>query len=397
MRIAFCTWKFPALANTFILNEIVEVRKRGHDVWIYSIDRSDDAVVHDDVHRYGLLDKTSFLADLVPENGGGEFERYTGDWLRDKVRAFRPLARRLRKDGIDVVHGCFINNSATVAMVAARLAGLPFTCECHAHDLFVDLRYGAEKIAAADGIFAISEYNRRHLIDELECPPEKVAIKRVPILTEFCDGIPEVAREDGLIVSVGRLHPIKGFEDALDAFALVARRDPRARYLIIGDGELEGALRAKTERLGLTDRVEFAGSLKNEDVLARVARASVSLLASVITPDGDRDGIPTSLIESMYLRTPAVSTRVSGIPELIDDGVNGMLADPGDVATLAAKVEEVLADSELRDRLGTRARAKVESEFDSGRNIDVLVDRWSEIVASRRGFLRRLRRLLTGA
>ena len=386
MKIAFCTWKFPALANTFILNEIVEVLKRGHEVWIYSIDRSDDDVVHDDVDRYGLIKRTRFLADFVPEGkpANGRLVKYSEDWLNDKVHALPVIAERLKRDGVQLVHGCFMNNSATVAMVVARLAGLPFTFECHAHDMFVDLRFGREKISEAACVFSISEYNKRYLVDELGCRQDKVAIRRVPILTDFCDSIGQPPREDGLVVTVGRLHPIKGLHTAIKAFAQVAGRNERARFLIIGDGEQRQSLEALARELGVGDRVEFAGRQTNEESLSRVASARAFLLPSEIAEDGDRDGIPTSLIESMYLRTPPVSTRVSGIPELIRDGHNGFLADPGDVSGIAGKLERLLGDASLGDELGENGRATVTSEFGVARNIDVLTRHWSEIVERRR-------------
>lgn len=394
MKIAFCTWKFPALANTFILNEIVEVLKRGHEVWIYSIDRSDDDVVHEDVERYGLLKRTLFLSDFVPAGAVPEkrLAKYSADWLNEKVTALGPIAERLKRDGVQVVHGCFMNNSATVAMVVARLARLPLTFECHAHDIFVDLRFGDEKIAEAERIFSISDYNKRYLVESLGCREDKVAIRRVPILTEFCDGIGEQPRVDGLVVTVGRLHPIKGLHTAIEAFAVVAGRDARARFLIIGDGEQRASLEAKARALGVGDRVEFAGRMTNEESLKRVASGSAFLLPSEIADDGDRDGIPTSLIESMYLRTPVVSTRVSGIPELICDGENGFLAEPGDVSDIAAKLERLLADPALRTRLGDSGRQTVLDEFGVGRNIDVLIDHWSKIAerGRRPGLLARL-------
>lgn len=385
MKIAFCTWQFPALANTFILNEIVEVLKRGHEAWIYSIDRSDDEVVHQDIERYGLMKRAVFLSDL----GSGEppdpsLAKYGEDWLAEKLTSLAPAAARMKRDGVQLVHGCFMNNSATVAMVTARLAGLPLTFECHAHDIFVDLRFAAEKVAAAARIFSISEYNKRYLTAELGCDPAKVAIKRVPILVDYCDTIGDRPREEGLVVTVGRLHPIKGLGTAIEAFALVAARDDRARFLIIGDGEERESLEAKVDALSLRGRVEFAGRMTNEESLDLVASAEAFLLPSEIAADGDRDGIPTSLIEAMYLRTPAVSTVVSGIPELIRDGENGLLAEPGDVSQIAEKLERLLKDAALRARLGEAARDTVVSDFGVRENIDVLIDEWASVIEQRR-------------
>jgi len=381
MKVAFVTWKFPALSNTFILNEIVEVLRRGVEVAIYSIDKSEEQVVHHDVERFSLLERTWFLQDFMPETAKGtpEFAHYSADWLRDRVRSFRALAEHMRRTGVDVVHGCFANNSATVAMVTARLAGLPFTFECHAFDLFVDLRYGDEKTAQARRVFSISEYNRAHLVANLGCDAAKVVIRRVPILGEFCDSIDAGERTPGLVASVARLHAIKGYDLAIAAFARVAAVVPSARYVIVGEGELRPQLEAQVRRLGIANRVQFVGALTNQETLRLVRRAAAFVLPSRIGADGDRDGIPTSMIEAMYLRTPAVSTRVSGIPELVEDGVDGFLAEPEDTATIADRLQRLLTDEPLRTRMGEAARAKVLAQFDVGRNIDLLVDNWRAI------------------
>ena len=404
MKVAIVTWKFPALSNTFILNEIVEVLRSGLEVAIYSIDRSDDAVVHDDVARYALLERTWFLGDFKPANGRQypELAKYAADWLGDRVHGLPAMAEHMRRTGVDLVHGCFANNCATVAMVTARLAGLPFTFECHAYDLFVDMKYADEKIAQVRRVFSISAYNRDHLVGKLACDPAKVVIRRVPILQEYCDSVEAVERTPGLLVAVARLVPIKGFDLALAALAIVRRRVPEARLVIVGEGPLRGELVALAQRLGIQAHVEFAGTKTNRETLQLVRRASAFVLPSRIGEDGDRDGIPTSLIEAMYLRTPVVSTRVSGIPELIEHGVDGYLAAPEDAAAIAEALCTLLTDRQLRDRFGEAGRAKVRAEFDVGRNIGLLVSHWRDLAREPRprpvrpGFWRRVRALFGG-
>ncbi|MEO0479907.1 MAG: glycosyltransferase family 4 protein [Planctomycetota bacterium] len=395
MKVAFVTWKFPALSNTFILNEIVEVKKRGVDVVIYSIDRSDDETVHCDVERHGLLERTFFFDDFVPEaartKAGQEapspYDAYRVDWLRHRVHGFEAMAQHMLDTGVDVVHGCFANNSGTVAMVAARLAGLPYTFECHAFDLFCDFKFSDEKLAEAARIFSISDYNRRYMAGELGCDETKIPIRRVPILKEFCDEIDagvEGARDPGLVVSVARLAEIKGYDVALRAFQKVAAEHPEARYVIVGEGEDREALVALRDELGLQDRVEFRGVLQNREALRLVRSAQAFVLPSRIGSNGDRDGIPTSMIEAMYLRTPCISTRVSGIPELVSDGQDGLLAEPEDVDTVAAHWSRLLSNRDFRRELGERARAKVGRDFDCDRNIDVLIEHWTQIKDDRR-------------
>lgn len=404
MKVAIVTWKFPALSNTFILNEIVEVLRSGLEVAIYSIDRSDDAVVHDDVARYALLERTWFLGDFKPANGRQypDLAKYAADWLGERVHGLPAMAEHMRRTGVDLVHGCFANNCATVAMVTARFAGLPLTFECHAYDLFVDMKYADEKIAQVRRVFSISAYNRDHLVGKLGCDPGKVVIRRVPILQEYCDSVEAVERTPGLVVAVARLVPIKGFDLALAALAIVRRSVPEARLVIVGEGPLRGELVALAQRLGITAHVEFAGTKTNRETLQLVRRAQAFVLPSRIGEDGDRDGIPTSLIEAMYLRTPVVSTRVSGIPELIEDGVDGFLAAPEDAAAIAEALRTLLTDPQLRERFGEAGRAKVRAEFDVGRNIGLLVSHWRDLAReprprpARPGFWRRVRALFGG-
>jgi len=316
MKVAFVTWKFPALSNTFILNEIVEVLRRGFEVAIYSIDKSDDQVVHQDVERFALLERTWFLQDFMPDAAKctQEFGSYSADWLRDRVNSFRPVARHMRRTGVDVVHGCFANNSATVAMVTARLAGLPFTFECHAFDLFVDLLYGDEKIAEARRVFSISEYNREHLVMKLGCDPGKVVIRRVPILEEFCDTIDSGERIPGLIASVARLHATKGYDLALDAFATVAAVVPWARYVIVGEGELRPQLDDVNDDLALLDTIVL-----RDIVAARLTLPSLPPNFREILANGEADLRRWQQLQGVIQNTIAVAGAVA-------EGVSTMAA-----------------------------------------------------------------------
>lgn len=386
MKVAFVTWKFPALANTFVVNQIVDLQRRGHVVEVLSLQDADEQVVHESVAAHRLLDRTHYVSALVPDDRpalSAALYPYARDSLWERVHAVPSVARRLREREIDVVHACFANNSATFAMLVAAAAELPFTFECHAYDLFVDFKLGAEKVAAAERIFAISEYNRRHLVERIGCPPEKVLVRRVPIDQSVCDTIRSTAREQGLVVYVGRLHPIKGLHHALSAFQRVVQRLPGARFVLVGDGGERESLEAHARSLGLAGRVRFTGGLPNAEALRYMARAEAFLLPSVPEADGDRDGIPTSLIESMYLGTPAVSTTVSGIPELIAHERNGLLAAPGDVAGIAAQLERLLFETSLREHLAAAAHETVRTRFSAAASTDALLCEWQRILAER--------------
>jgi glycosyltransferase involved in cell wall biosynthesis len=181
------------------------------------------------------------------------------------------------------------------------------------------------------------------------------------------------APQPGSIVSVGRLVPKKGYADLVRALELLALRGVGFRCEIFGDGPLRETLEAQVRAAGLVGRVTFAGSRVQPEIGDAYQRATVFVLAPVVTGDGDRDGIPNVLVEAMASQVPVVSTTVSGIPELIDDGVDGLLVPPSDPPSLADAIRRVLADPELAVSLGLAARRKVEREFDLTINTTALV------------------------
>ncbi|MDR4506258.1 MAG: glycosyltransferase [Candidatus Scalindua sp.] len=296
-----------------------------------------------------------------------------------EIHAFMKIADKIKRENVDIIHGAFGANESTAAMILSDLTGIPFSFETHAKDLFVNFQYPGEKIEKAKKIFTISEYNKNYLINDLKCSASKIVLKRVPFNKSHCDQIPEKQRKDDLILSVCRLNPIKGLKYAIEAFNLVAQKRDDIMFKIIGDGPLKDELFKKVEKLHLTDKISFLGNLSNENAMDLVAQSAIVLLPSVIAENGDRDGIPTSLIEAMYLKTPVISSRISGIPELIDDGINGFLTEPGNVKQIAERIDTLLSDKSLRTEMGERAREKVTNQFNIEENSNKLIDTWKGI------------------
>ena len=412
MKIAYIVHKFPRLHNTFILNEIVQLIEKGHEVYIFSINKSQERVINREV--LSLKDKTFYFEDFLIEhnqylirhlfrvvkklNTHSSFFRrliakvliksnrtdidvakyYKGfGW---KIYAFGLIAKKIQCDKVDIVHAGFANRPATAAMILSELAGVPFSFEAHAYDLFVDFDFSKEKIEKAKKIFTISNYNKQYLIDHLKCPPSKIVVNRVPINKNCCDKIPDKPRSDSLITSVCRLHPTKGLEYAIEAFKLISQKRQDLRFTIIGGGPLESQLLEKVTQLSLTDKVTFVGDISNEDAIRFISQSTMMLLPSVIAGNGDRDGIPTALIEAMYLKTPVIGSKISGIPELIEDGINGFLTEPGDVRGIAEKMEKLLSDDSLRIAMGEAARKKINEEFNVEQNFEKLIRAWDEML-----------------
>jgi len=174
------------------------------------------------------------------------------------------------------------------------------------------------------------------------------------------------------IVGVGRLVEKKGFADLIEACAILAAEGREFSCRIIGTGEQETAMRAQIARLGLEDRVELLGPRPQGELVRHVRDAAVFAAPCVVGADGNRDGLPTVLLEAMALGTPCVSTAVTGIPEVVRDGETGLMVPQRDPAALATAIGRLLAERDLRVRLAERARRLVEANFDVRRNAALL-------------------------
>jgi len=282
----------------------------------------------------------------------------------DWIRQFDP----------DIIHAHWATYPSTAALALGRLLGKPFGFTCHAHDIFVHDHLLREKIASAAVPVTISRYNVAWLAAQVTAR----AHDRMNVVHCGVDlatwAFKEEGREEDLILTVGRLDPIKGFEVLVDALAELSRHGRRFRCRVIGEGPLRSRLQAQIDRQGLTELVALVGARPQTEVRAALAAATIFALPSLITPGGDRDGIPVSLMEAMAAGTPVVSTRVSGIPELIEEEREGLLVPPGDSRALADALARLLDDAALRRRLATAARAKIEREFDAAREANKLLE-----------------------
>jgi glycosyltransferase involved in cell wall biosynthesis len=173
---------------------------------------------------------------------------------------------------------------------------------------------------------------------------------------------------------VGRLVEKKGFGDLVDACALLARRGKRFRCLIIGSGPLEAELKARIARLGVADSVQLIGPHPQRELAAYLQASAVFAAPSVVGGDGNRDGLPTVLLEAMALGTPCVSTDVTGIPEVVRHEETGLQVPQHRPEALAGALERLLEDGDLRVALAERARALIEAAFDVERNAAALRD-----------------------
>ena len=281
--------------------------------------------------------------------------------LRDRIKA-PALAAFYLRHGVGHLHSHFGWEHVEMLAYLHRLTGLPYSVTLHAADIFVDADALASRLADAAFVVTISRSNKELLVTRLGLPLEKVRIVHCGVDLPAFPVCPAPQDDRPRLVSIGRMVPKKGFDVLLRALALLRSEGCVFEAELVGDGPLRTQLVRLAADLGLAGVVRFPGALESPQAMSRLRQAHVFALACRAAPDGDMDGIPVVLMEAMALGRPVVSTRISGIPELVQPGC-GLLARPGDPFSLAEQLLRVLEDRNLAARLARAGRERVEQAF----------------------------------
>ena len=349
LRVAYVLRIFPKLSETFIVGELVELRRRGVDVRILSM----------------LPPRETLRHRLVAEAGLDELTCYGPERFADETRRFRP----------QLLHAHFATEATAAARELAATAGLPFTFTAHGYDIYRKAPHDiAERAAAAAAVVTVSEANRTRMHSSFGIPPERVELIPCGIDIEtFC---PNGGPVEPLVVCVARLNPAKNLGVLLEACALLRARGVRFRCVVVGEGPCREELERKHSELGLGAAVELVGAAAQHEVLRWWQQASVADLSS------EREGAPVCLMEAAACAVPAVAPAIGGIPELIADGETGFVTTPGDAEELAHALERLLADAELRHSLGSAARRRAEERFSVALQVDRLLEVWHGVLGA---------------
>jgi len=411
-RVGYIVGRFPTLSETFILNEILELGCQGVPLDIFSLKRPLPEPTHERLNGVQVpvtyLPEEGSLAWRVGEAryGEGTFtersfwecpqrngrKRVPGLLSLQTVMAkLTSQVRRIEETpivaaqvkaipqaialgvlaklkGIRHLHAHFAEDATTVAMLVSRLTGIPYSFTAHAYDIYDDLAVDQgllkEKVRRASFVVTVCDYNRLVLSTLYG---QKVARKIVRIyngvdLDQFRPDM-SVARQQGLILAVGRLVVKKGLRDLVRACRFLRDRKIPFRCLIVGEGVERDNLARQISALALGDRVTLVGAQPQEEVLRLMREATVLVLPCVVSPSGNQDGLPLVLSEALAVGLPVISTTLCGIPEIIEHGRTGLLVAPGDSFALSSAIEQILGNPTLRRRMVRAGYRKVRAQF----------------------------------
>ncbi len=384
-RVAYLTGEYPKVSHTFILREVEALRSHGLDVHTYSIrEPGAENLTGPEEHSarettYYVLAAAKNPVRLLSAHvsalaaAPGRYFEALGLAVRTSppgIKAFiyqifyfleaGLIAADLKRKGVQHLHNHFANSSCSVAMLTSVIGGIPFSFTMHGPAVFFEAEKWRldEKIARASFvscishfcrsqgmIFAAPEHWRKMRIVHCGVTPDRYGKKDTPQ-----DG---TAERPAQLIFVGRLAAVKGVPVLLDALHRLKQKGSNISLVLVGDGAERKVLEARIQELGIGDIVEITGYQSQGAVADYLSKSDIFVLPSFA------EGVPVVLMEAMATGLPVVTTRIAGIPELVEDGVNGFITPPGDAESLAERLADLAASSSVRERMGEAGRAKV--------------------------------------
>lgn len=379
--LAVLVHEFPKLSETFVLADLLALEDRGVRLHVFSLRKPTGELVQDGTARLRarveylpeisgrqmtLLTRAVHATLLIRSPGryaAGLAAIYSSpDFSKLRLKQAVLLAHGLLRIGAPPLYIHFAHKPATVGRFASLMLGNPFAVSAHAVDVWAspakELRV---KLSDASVVLSCYEEARAHLQRLLR---GSTPVELVRHGVDIPDRFERREASPPIVLAVGRLVEKKGFETLLRAAGVLHASGVEFRLHIAGDGIMWPALARLVGELGIGEVVRFLGPQTHDELEAHFATASVFALPCQIGADGNRDGLPNTVLEAMARGLPIVSTTLESVREAIEDGRDGRLVPPGDVERLAAALAELLADGDLRARLGGAARERARADFD---------------------------------
>ena len=391
LKLAVVLKGYPRLSETFIAQELLNLENSGFQLFIFSLRHPTDAKKHP------VNDEITAQVNYLPEYLYQQPFRVIKSWFQVRrlpgYHAARKLflkdlrrdhsTNRIRRFGqalvmaaeiaeqIPALYAHFLHTPASVARYAAMIRSLPWACSAHAKDIYTSPDWEInEKLEHCQWLTTCTRQNAAHLRAMTE-HPGKIKLNYHGLdLQRFDLKQPAYTARNGsvrsdpvLLLSVGRAVEKKGYAGLLQALSAIDA-DLSWQLIHIGGGPLLGSMRTLSKQLGLDDRIQWLGAQSQQTVLQHYRQSDLFVLNSCIDQSGDRDGLPNVMVEAQSQGLAIVSTRLSGIPELVENQVNGLLVEPGDTSGLTLTLEKMIRQPGLRQQFGYAGREKVMNHFE---------------------------------
>ncbi len=386
MKVAYFVSRFPKITETFVLYEALALLKLGVDVEIFPLVEHREDAAHPEaeemesrvtrvsvgVRECWLVARTAlFVSPIKFLRALRSLFRCSGGSPAHIIRALALLVKivaisdEIKRRGFDHVHAHFATHPALAACMARDLTGIPYTFTAHGSDLHRDPRGLRAKILGSAFAVTISDYNRAFMLEHAgQELADRIRVFRCGAdLSKFQGG---VHGKDGpfRIACVAALREVKGHRFLLDGLGVLREANIPFECCLAGDGPLRRQLEEDVQARGLGAHVRFLGSQSRDEVAALLAQSNVIALTSIQDRAGRREGIPVSLMEGMAAGLPAVASRISGIPELVEDGVSGWLTPPGDGGAIGEALLRLARDPGCARQMGDEGRRRVIASYD---------------------------------
>ncbi len=399
MKIAFIVGSFPALSETFILNQITGLIDRGHEVYIFAKNPRKESKVHPDIEKYQILEKTYYCSP--PENKFLRISKapfvFIRCFLKSPCKTIRSLnflkygkeafslkllfsLEKFIDRDFDIITCHFGPNGILGTQLKDIGVNGKVITTFHAYDLTTFVREKGENVylflfTKGDFFLSISDYWLKK-ITSLGCNPQKLAVHRMGIDTKKFKLEEEKnnKKEKVKILTVGRLVEKKGHKYMIKALSKIVEKNKNIEYIIAGDGSLSLELKKLTKKFNVEKYTTFLGGVNQKEVRALYQEADIFALHSITTETGDQEGIPVVLMEASAAKLPIISTYHTGIPEIVLNNKSGFLVEEKDIGGIMKKLEYLIEHPEKREEMGRMGRKYVEEKYDINKLNDKLVE-----------------------
>ncbi|MCK6624169.1 MAG: glycosyltransferase family 4 protein [Anaerolineae bacterium] len=388
-KIGYVVHTFPRLTLTFVLREILALEQLGAEIVVFSLKEPYDTVTHPEFQQmsapivylpeerwslkniaaslfrlcrffkypHRLFGIISFLIKNLDKKLWGDF--LAASWLTSQLDAL----------GVRHLHAHAATSETAIAMFAAILTGKTFSFTAHASDIFPRQDYLPKKLDTASFVVAISEYNRRFLMSIYgnETIGRKIHVVHCGVPLALVDNtkhhLQQSPAKKFTILTVARLVEQKGHHILIEALSILRKRGHEFCWIVVGSGPRQAVLKEMIKVNGLSAYVDFKEDQDSDTIFNLLQTADVFVLPCIRTKKNLMDGIPVALMEAMSAGTPVVSTFISGIPELVEDGISGFLVHPNNPAALADSLDRIMRNPILLEQVRNPAQIKVKESF----------------------------------